>query len=284
MKHFNIARRQIVPVLLLLTLLFWSGPVRSQTYYPGGDPKKWNVSLTPFLWMPWVSGSITAGQLSQEFEAPAIDLIKNIKLAFMVTAEVSKGKFFASPSYIYTKLGSETVHMTDKDGNPAVTSVPELKMNIVQFIVGGKLPAGQKFIFKPNAGFRYNYIATSVSIQRPSDTSSYKESIEFWDPVVGIMINYNPLPRFPLTLNTNIGGFGAGSRLSWLASLTGGYTISPVFDLLGGFMAYGFDYHNTTTNGVTTSLTNIMYGFDLGIRINIPQRGKDPEVFKKFRE
>jgi hypothetical protein len=80
----------------------------------------------------------------------------------------------------------------------------------------------------------------------------------FWDPVVG-------------------------TNLSWTASLNSGYTISPAVDLIAGFAVYGSNYESEAHQGNTVGLNMIMYGFDLGARINIPTRGKDPEVFKKFR-
>jgi hypothetical protein len=66
-------------------------------------------------------------------------------------------------------------------------------------------------------------------------------------------------------------------------SQTGRYTISPMFDLFAGFSAYGFHYEETDHNGVTTGLTTTLYGFILGVRMILPKRDKDPDVFREFR-
>jgi|WetSurMetagenome_2_1015567.scaffolds.fasta_scaffold03332_7 hypothetical protein len=254
----------------------------TSAYYPAGDPHKWNVELTPFFWIPWVAGTITSTYMAQNFDVPAIDLLKNIEMGFMITAEVSKGKFFASPTYIYNRLGSDKVVRTDYKGEDALVSAQNLKMNVAELIAGIKLPLHKKFILDSYIGCRYNNFHTTIEAEGKLDTTSLGETTEFWDPVIGIGLNYFPHPRVPLSLRADIGGFDVGSRLSWTTTLTGGYSLSRVVDLLAGFNAYGFDYAGDTEKGKPVGLDAIFYGFDIGIRFHIPGRAKDPKVFNKF--
>ena len=52
-------------------------------------------------------GNSRSDFMDESFGVPVADILGNLKGAFMINAEVSKGKFFASPGYIYTKLGTE---------------------------------------------------------------------------------------------------------------------------------------------------------------------------------
>ena len=125
--------------LVIAIFLLGNTTINAQTskYYPKGDPNKWNVELTPFLWLPAISGEVGSERLSEDYDIPAVDLLSNLKMAFMFTAEVSKGKFFMAPTYFYSKLGSEEYIWTSEGGEENIAVIPELKMNI--FSVGHAL-------------------------------------------------------------------------------------------------------------------------------------------------
>jgi hypothetical protein len=279
MKQFSTLIHS-APFILFL-LISESGIGQALEYYPLGNPKKFNVELTPFLWLPWVSGNATAAEISKDFNADPVDLIRNLKMAFMFTADVSRGKFFISPTWVYTKLATDRVLRTNHEGNDALVAMPSLKMNVLGFVGGMRLPLAKQFILDPYVGFRYDNINTTVKIEGQVDTTSATEILDFWDPVVGFQAHYFPIPRVPITLKADIGGFGAGSKLSWTTALNFGYSVSTVVDLFIGFIAYGFDYESTTANGGQAGIATVMYGADLGIRIILPKRFRDPALFKK---
>ena len=82
---------------------------------------------------------------------------------------------------------------------------------------------------------------------------------------------------------SDVGCFGIGSDHSWTAMLDAGYTLSPQVDLIGGFSAYGMKFTGEAKKGNTAHLSLVMYGVNLGVKIMLPRREQDPEVFKKFR-
>jgi hypothetical protein len=270
--------------LLVITLSSFQNMSGQDTsgYYPAGDPHKWNVELTPFFWIPWASGTATSTYLTENFDVPAVDLLKNLEMGFMITAEVSKGKFFASPTYIYNRVGSEQVLRTDIQGEDVLIKSGQLTMNVAELIAGMHFSLSKKILLDPFVGVRYDNFQTTINADGKFDTVSRVEMTDFWDPVIGVCLNYFPHPRVPLSLGADVGGFGVGSKLSWSASLNGGYTLSPVVDLLAGFTAYGFDYESNTNNDRPVGLNAIFYGFDIGVKFHIPGRGKDPKVFNKF--
>ena len=158
-----------------------------------------------------------------------------------------------------------------------------MKMNIIEVISGGRFRVNDYLIFDPFVGFRYTSYHIYGSVQGIADTTSFDEKTDFWDPVLGLQIHYFPHPRVPLILKMDVGGFGVGSVFSWTTSINSGYTISPSFDFLAGFSAYGSNYETENSLGNTIGLNMIMYGFDFGLRYHIPKRNKEKSVFKKVK-
>ncbi|MCX6244159.1 MAG: hypothetical protein NTU98_05580 [Bacteroidetes bacterium] len=279
--------RKIIFIAALLAVLISSlekTSAQDATYYPKGNPDKWNVSLTPFFWIPWSNGSITSSYISANFNKPAIDLLKNVEMAFMVNAELSKGKFFISPTYIYNRVSSEQVVRTDKKGEDALVAAKQLTMNIAELITGVTLPVNKKFDLEPYLGCRYNNFKVEVDAEGKLDSTTVNETSDFWDPVMGLRANYFPHPRVPLSLRADVGGFGVGSYLSWTVAFNGGYSVSPQIDLLAGFNLYGFDYQSKSDKDRYVGLQAVFYGFDIGIRIILPKRFKDPSIYKKAKK
>lgn len=273
-------QRIIAYTILICSVLSVQG--QTNAYYPKGNPDKWNVELTPFLWLPAISGEVGSVRLSEDYDIPAIDILSNLKMAFMISGEVSKGKFFLATSYTYTKLGSEQAVWTSDNGEKNIVKIPDLKMNILEVIAGGRFRVNDFLIFDPFVGFRYTNYHIYGSVQGITDTTSFDEKTDFWDPVLGLQVHYFPHPRVPIILKLDVGGFGVGTVFSWTTSINSGYTLSPSFDLLAGFAAYGSNYESENKLGNTIGMNMIMYGFDLGIKYHIPSRAKNKSVFKKF--
>jgi hypothetical protein len=257
---------------------------QKEKYCPKGDPSQLNIEFNPFLWLPMIHRNFGSDRLSEDFEVPAADLLSDLRFAMMFNADVSKGKFFTSPSYIYAKLGSEVVKKTDKDGNPSVVSYPVLVMNIFELPVGMRFNFSEKFYLDPYVGFRYTNYKAEGWVEGVADTTEFEESKDYFDPILGMRIHYYPHPRVPLSAKLDLGGFGAGSNLSWTTALMGGYTLSPTVDLLAGFVVYGSDFEEDNRFDEKVGLNLTMLGFNLGFRIMIPARYRDPALFKKEKK
>jgi len=272
--------------MFLIVLMFSSSAVlkgQGSSYQPKGDPDNWNFELTPFVWLPVISGELGSERLSEDFDIPAVDLLSNLKMAFMISADVSKGKFFLSPTYVYTKLGTEEVLFESEEGEKKIAAIPDMKMNIVEVIGGGRFRVDDFFIIDPFVGFRYTNYHIYGSVEGIVDTTSFDEKVDYWDPVLGMQLHCYPHPRIPIIVKADVGGFGVGSKFSWAASLISGYTVSPSIDLLIGFSTLSTNFEKENSLGKTIGLNMIMYGFDLGLRYHIPKRIKDKSVFKKSK-
>jgi hypothetical protein len=271
---------------ILISFLALAILSRSQEthFSPKGNPDKWNVNITPFFILPWVSGNIQSERLSEDFGIDPADFINTLNATFMIDAELSKGKFFAAPSYIYNYNDVSKVLWTSENGNQTITAQPEYQRHILEVITGMMFRLGDKFILDPYAGFRYTHYRLFGEVKGIANTREIDEKVDFWDPVLGIKAHYYPHTRVPIEIKADIGGFGVGSKLTWSAWLNSGYTVSPVVDLIAGFGALSNKYESETGSGRTYGMTSFTYGITLGARFYIPGRGKDPAVFKKYNK
>jgi hypothetical protein len=248
---------------------------------PKGDPDNWHFSVTPFALIPNVSGHVQSKRLSEDFGIAPSDFINTLKGAFMIDAELSKGKFFISPAYIYTNNEVEKILWTSQGGEQTIKVSPALKKNIVELIGGMRYSLATNFMLDPFAGFRYTNYNLSGSAEGIVNTTEINETENFWDPVIGVQAHYYPDRRIPIELKTDIGGFGAGSELTWSVMFNSGYILSPTVDLIAGFAALSNKYEKKTAAGNAYGLTSVTYGFDIGARFYFPKRANDPTVFKK---
>jgi hypothetical protein len=273
-------------LFLLVNFLVFGFLSQSQDlkFYPKGDPGKWDFNITPFFILPWVSGNVQSERLSEDFGIDPSDFINSLNGTFMISTEISKGKFFAAPSYIFNYNEVEKILWTSSNGNQTITAKPEYQRHILEVIAGMRFRFGSKFILDPYAGFRYTHYRLFGEVEGIANTNEIDEKVDFWDPIFGIKAHYYPHRRIPIELKADVGGFGAGSKLTWSAWLNSGYAVSPTVDLIAGIAALSNKYESETTSGRIYGMTSLTYGITVGARFYIPARGKDPAVFRKFKE
>ena len=83
---------------------------------------------------------------------------------------------------------------------------------------------------------------------------------DWWDPYVGVRGRYNLSDKYYLSGKADIGGFGAGSDLSWQAEVAFGTMVTQNIFSEVGYRALGVDYNHdglhmdTVTHGVQLTL------------------------------
>jgi hypothetical protein len=249
---------------------------------PRGDPEKWSFNITPFLILPWVSGNVQSELLSEDFGIDPADFLNSLNGTLMINTELSKGKFFAAPSYIFHYNEVEKILWTSDNGNQTIVAQPEYQRHILEVIAGMRFRLGGKFTLDPYAGFRYTHYRLFGEVEGITNIHEIDETVDFWDPVLGFKAHFYLVPRLPVELKMDIGGFGVGSELTWSAWLNTGYSVSPTVDIIAGFGALSNKYASETESGRTFGMTSITYGITIGARFYFPSRAKDPAVFKKF--
>jgi hypothetical protein len=168
MKKDKVSSYKTILLVLMIFIfpgLFLQSHSQDQKYHPKGNPEKWNFELTPFFVLPWVDGEIASERLSKDYAISASDFINTLNFTFMITAEVSKGKFFAAPTYLYNYNEVEQVLWTSENGSQSITFNPEYQRHIFELIAGIRFRLASQFYLDPYAGFRYTHYRLFGSLE-----------------------------------------------------------------------------------------------------------------------
>jgi hypothetical protein len=220
---------------------------------------QWRFSVTPYLWLPSISGSTTfvapnGGGTSISADTNADSYLKSLEMAAMITGEVRKGEWSAFTDYIYLNFGnqrSEVKGVTGPLGNPIGSieagSSGSLKGSV--WTLAGSYTAWRDkgSHLDVLAGFRYlslesklNWnLAGPLGALTPSGTVS--KDFDKWDGIIGVkgMVKFGDTQWF-MPYYADIGSGAA--NWTWQALLGVGYQ-------------YGW-------GAVTLSVRNLSYTFN----------------------
>jgi len=208
----------------------------------------WIVQVTPYLWAAGISGDVSPFRA-----APTI----HVKKSFPETMEdLNFGGFlnFWARRDVYVFSGD--VMYSNSTGAKATRVLPNLfpggleisgELDSIQFNttaqVGYRLIDTPEFSFDALAGGRYWYLSNEVTIKtNVLGSISRKESVNWIDPVIGARAFYNITDKLSVLGQADIGGFGAGSKLTWSVFGTVNYTFNQNWTLSAGYKHLAVDY------------------------------------------
>jgi hypothetical protein len=236
----------------------------------------WHFSLTPYLWLPNINGSLDGhvlgsnlGDVSVSTDVGPNDYLENLKFGAMVTGEVRKGDWSAFTDIIYIDFGdqrSKVRNITGLEGR-ALSSIQRNATTSLSATVW-TLAGARTLVRKPEgnldllAGFRYVGIDTELKLNIiGSDgvvdiNSRSSRNLTEWDGIVGVkgQIRLGE-GRWYMPYYLDVGA--GSSNWTWQA-------------LLG--VGYAFDWGD-----VNLSLRNLSYDFsgkhDADLRMTGPTLG-----------
>ena len=200
-------------------------------------------SVTVYGWLPWIDGEVTSKRTgsSAETSISAGDVLEALEFAFMAAGEVHYGRFGFLHDTLYSKLGTG-----GELSGPFSSDVDvDTEMLIATNALGYQVYVQEGWLLEPFAGARYVRIETDVTVTGGGPlglSRSADVDVDWWEPLVGVR------GRAPLTDKlsaggfANIGGFGAGSELTW--EVFGGlnYAFNDRFSSNLGFRYLSIDY------------------------------------------
>lgn len=221
-----------------------AGPVESSKDVPvvqTPSESPWSFSLTPYGWATGIDGTISVGDRTADVDISFNDVLKHLDMTFMMAAELRYKRWGFMGDFIYARLHDDFeppagilfsgTHIVLKEtiGTFALSyRVVESKPAFLDVFAGGRVYDFYSQIrLNPNRGNRGVNVSGS----------------ETWaDPIFGLRGRYYVSRAVFLNLYGDIGGFGAGSELSW--QVLGGVGIQAArwCDLELGYRALGFDY------------------------------------------
>ncbi len=206
--------------------------------------KKWAFSVTPYLWMVGLDGTMAVKGVEADVDVDFGDILDNLDFAGEVHLEAKRGKWglFFDPTYV--KVGMS--------GNNGLTSV-DVESKFVMIEIGGfyevldrDLGSSGRFhvVGAPLIGLRWIYLSVDVDFSGGPPIPDVDESEDWLDLFVGWRSTFTLSPKWTLHTRTDIGGFdiGGSSDFAWNSQILFGYQMTKRSTLMFGYRSLDVDY------------------------------------------
>ena len=205
-----IRRQRFVMRMVLLaamTAMIFTAPAQAQTVVP---PDQWKFSITPYLWLPNVNGTLKysippgAGG-SPEVEAGPNDYLQNLQSVIMLSGEARKDRWSVFTDVIYLAFSDEksSVKSVNFGGDVVSSSLnlatsSSLRGTAWTLGAGYAVQTGQPVKLDVFGGLRYFSLQASTSwqlegvINGPGPgqtfprTGGISAGADLWDGIIGV--------------------------------------------------------------------------------------------------
>jgi hypothetical protein len=223
----------IVVGILVAALPAWGqGPIQPR-------PSPWSFELTPYLWLAAFSGDLSARGVDASVDAKARNILRDLDFGAMLAAELRYdrwGLLFDS-QYIKMSKDADTPRGLFSDADVesrTVVLAPALAYRAVWL---------DRFTLDALAGVRVWIVENEIELE-PGLLPGVKVAQEkTWaDPIIGLRAGLPLADTVSLTAYGDVGGFGAGSDLTWQGLATFNWRFSPHWALRAGYRALGVNF------------------------------------------
>lgn len=195
---------------------------------PGDD---WDVSVAPYFMGAAMSGTTAVRGREVDVEMSASDIFSNLQFGAMGIVVARKGQWGFGADAIWMALGT-TVRNTNVDFNQGAFAFYGLR----------RLGSAADLTL----GMRVNTLQGELGFKTPGTDVSQDQT---WvDPIVGVILRSPGERRVRLKVYTELGGFGAGSDLTWQIFPTIGLAFGDRFSLEAGYRWLDVDYQDGEGN------------------------------------
>jgi len=219
----------------------------------------WHFAVSPYLWVPWVYGSVGANGNNIHFYATPDELFSHFRFGLLGLVDTRYKRVVLPLDIIWLRLGDDRALPLTPNGTVANV---KLDMFILTPKVGYRVIDTKMIKIDALAGFRYWHVGQNL--QFTTNTLNFSGSQNWVDPLVGGRILGNLSPKVEIAIGGDVGGWGTGSQLDYSVGAFLGYRIKPPVALQAGYRYMAVDY----TNG-NKLLNLIISGPLIGVTINL---------------
>lgn len=192
--------------------------------------KDWTFSVTPYVWLPAMTGKTTVRGNTADVDTSISDLFAETDFVFALMAEMEaqyKGRWGLAFNGQWTILQQDDNSIGPTQG-PGLGPFPirfDLTMNLGLFeFLGfydpgdwelGSDPSSPSLFAQPLVGARVTVMRVDFDGKRT--TRSVDQNEAWADPILGARfgIHFGPERRWTWRIRGDFGGFGAGSDFTW---------------------------------------------------------------------
>lgn len=200
----------------------------------------WSGQVTLYGWGAGVTGDFTpfTGAPTLSFDKSLSEVLEDLDAAFFVTGLARRGDLVL--------FGDLTYSSSSRSGmTPLGPAAGEVTLRSLTLAAGRRFDAGGGSTLDVLGGVRAWRIDGSVSA--PAAGISIAPRADFVDPIIALRGNAPLSDRWSLLGYIDVGGFGAGSDLTWQASATANYQATENLYLSIGWRHLYVDYSDGGT-------------------------------------
>lgn len=227
---------------------------------------QWHFSVSPYLYLPGVHGTVGAFGRDVGFKASVGDLLSHFRLGALAFVDVRRNRFLTGVDFMYMRLG-------DNQALPfpnLLATTANLTANVVVLTpkVGLRLINQPKLKADFLTGIRYWYFGENLNFTPSRLGLNFSKSQNWVDPLVGGRIVADLSPKIVTTIAGDVGGWGTGSQLEYQLVGALGYKLTPKMILQAGYRYLYFDYLKGGRAGtvVNTALSGIVLGVTMNLK------------------
>jgi hypothetical protein len=225
----------------------------------------WHLSVSPYLWLPGVHGTVGAFGRDASFKASAGDLLSHFRFGLLGYVEARHNRLLVPIDMMFMRLGDDkALPFPNVGANTANVKVTEF---ILTPKLGFRLIDGKMFKADALAGIRYWYLGENLSFSPSTLGLNFSRSQSLVDPVVGGRIEAALSPKTAFTVAGDVGGWGTGSQLEYQVVGLLGYKLKPNMTLQAGYRYLYIDYEKG--GQASAFLNTAMSGVLLGVTLNL---------------
>lgn len=213
---------RLLKVLVVLWAV-WLGLVsgsgaqeRAETANPGAAPagSAWKLTVSPYAWAASLNGRAGMARESGRFRAPFSRIFDHLDFTFMGNLELSNGRYggYLDGQYTDTSARQELGNHDLSFGLRTTMLTGGLFYRAWEHALPGDtvFGAGRVVALEPTLGLRW----TRLKIDARAGSDGVARSEQWTDPFVGARLLADLSARWNLFVQADVGGFGAGTRLS----------------------------------------------------------------------
>lgn len=207
--------------------------------------QEWTGNFTLYGWLPVIEGAQEGRDGKPIVSLDAKDILEALDLAFMATGQVRRDRFGVLFDVVYTDLS------TDAKAKPPFTAKASVGTTVWFATLAGtyRLTGDDENFVDVYGGIRYFDTSADIKVSFLDDRvrRSFNVDANWVDPIIGVQGRYPLGERWSLYGFGDVGGFDAGSNLTWQAYSGVNYAFNDAFAGNLGFRYMSIDYEDDVT-------------------------------------
>jgi hypothetical protein len=234
-------RIAILVLWAVATPLLRAGLLESNNEVAAVTEDPWSFNLSIYGWATAIDGTISAGGRSADVDIAFSDVLKHLDMTFMGAAELRYKRWGFMGDLVYARLHDD---IAPPAGIVFSSTHEVFKETIGTFLLSYRVVDAKPTYLDLFAGARvYSFYSEIVLRPNLGQTGFKANGTTTWaDPIIGMRGRYSVSRAVFLNGYGDIGGFGAGSDLSWQVLGAVGVQAARWCDVQLGYRALGFEY------------------------------------------